>query len=340
MNNQIKPEHVNYQFNPELSFVRPDWPGNPVINGRFYNDAVVEPPVFWELWRWKFSRNPQGKEKKREKYSVPVLPSIPDLQGGDKLIWLGHSAFFIRLGGVNFLTDPCLYKISLIKRHVQTPFDPDLLRGIDYLLISHDHRDHIQLEAIEFLAKNNPNMQMLAPLNASRIFRSRLNSGVIRKMHIQEAGWYQHYKTRPDIEVIFFPAKHWGRRFLTDYNKTLWGSFFIRAKEKTLFFGGDTAYSEIFKDIHKITGDIDTCLLPISAYAPDYIMARSHATPEEAVTIFDMLGGRRFIPTHYGTYDLSNEPLGEPIRRLKACFSEQNKMETLVSPAVGEVVPL
>ena len=92
--------------------------------------------------------------------------------------------------------------------------------------------------------------------------------------------------------------------------------------DKKIFFSGDTAYSEVFKEIQLEFGDIDICLLPIGAYSPAYMMKESHVTPEEAYQIYNDLNANVFIPMHYGTFDLSDEPMGEPISRIKACFKE------------------
>lgn len=325
---------ISYRYNPDLPFIRKNWQGNPVIKGRFCNGEKVETPPFWEVWRWVLSPNPQHKEKKSERYKVPVSFFSPDLLGEDKLIWLGHSAFFIRLNGINFITDPCLFRIFSYKRYADLPFDPSLLRGIDYILLSHDHRDHIQIKALKMLFNNNPHLKVLTSLNAGRL----LKSGKLKYMPVQEAGWYQKYETNPKVEVVFLPSKHWGRRFIGDYNKTLWGSFMLRSGNKLVYFAGDTAASPVFHEIYETIGAPDICMLPISAYAPDFIMKRSHTTPEEAFDIFKTLKAKTFIPMHYGTYDLSNEPLGEPIRRLKKVFEDQSLSHQLRVPAIGEAV--
>ena len=326
---------MEWRYNPTLPVIRPGWKGNPFIGGRFYNNPEKERISFSSVLRWQMTPNPQRREKRAEKYSVPVHYECPDLSGDDKLVWLGHSAFFIRLNGVNILTDPCLFNIYSIRRQVISPLSPEVLKNIDYILISHDHRDHLQLETLKILVRNNPSVQLLLPLNATRLLKGR----IFHSIRMQEAGWYQKYKT-DGVEIVFLPAKHWGRRFIGDYNRTLWGSFHLKVKDKSLYFGGDTAFSSVFNDIHDVVGRSTYCLLPISAYAPDYLMRQSHATPEEALEIFEMLRGGCFIPMHYGTYDLSNEPLGEPIRRLKTCFVENGKTEKLLIPAMGETVYL
>ena len=206
------------------------------------------------------------------------------------------------------------------------PCKIETLTNIDYILLSHDHRDHFDVKSIKELVKINPDVAILTSLN----FKKLLAKNKISTAKTQEAGWYQKYKTDA-VEIIFLPAKHWGRRGAFDFNKVLWGSFLIQTKDIKLFFSGDTAYdNKIFKEIHSEFGAIDICLLPISAYSPAFIMKQSHTTPEEAYQIFNDLKGKLFIPMHYGTYDLSDEPLGEPIKRLHNCFKkEETKLKTL-----------
>lgn len=124
---------------------------------------------------------------------------------------------------------------------------------------------------------------------------------------------------------------------MSDENKILWGSFLIIAGDTKIFFAGDTAYDELlFKEIRNLFDDIDICMLPIGAYSPEWFMSASHTNPEEAVQIFFDLGGKIFIPMHYGTYDLSDEPAGEPIKRLHQ-FAAQNEISHKVKElAMGE----
>jgi L-ascorbate metabolism protein UlaG (beta-lactamase superfamily) len=174
-------------------------------------------------------------------------------------------------------------------------------------------------------------MKALVPLGGGHLFAG---CG-LRDVAIQEAGWYQEYRVGDVLRIIFLPAKHWGRRRLTDGNKTLWGSFLVVSGERKIFFAGDTAYDpHLFNGIRGLFGEIDVCLLPIGAYSPSWMMSPSHANPEEAARIFDDLGGEILVPMHYGTYDLSDEPPGEPLERLRQAVPSDN----LQIPAVGEIL--
>ncbi len=324
---------IEHKTNSGLPVIKTGWKGNIMIGGKFHNDSIPEKPPLWDVIKWKLSRNPQREEKNSDTFKLSSIPLDHITKTDDKIIWLGHSSFIIIVNGITLITDPCFFDLSMVKREIPIPCDENCLKGFDYLLISHDHRDHFDKKSVGIIAKNNPNIKALLPLNASRIF----NTKELKNIAKQEAGWYQEYKTGDNIRIIFLPARHWGRRGLFDFNKTLWGSFLIIAADTKIFFGGDTAYNDkIFKEIHSEFGDIDICILPIGAYSPDFIMKSSHVTPEEAIKIFNDLGGKLFIPMHYGTYDLTDEPLGEPVRRLEKHFETKEHKDKLKKLKVGE----
>ena len=324
MDTTMKIENVN---NPLLKTIKKQWSGNITINGRFYNDSnVVKSPV-WSVLKWKLCSNPQKLEKKNDMFKLEVIPIKDFNSQEDKIIWLGHSSFFISINGIRLITDPCFFDLPTTKRKVDLPCNINSLKNINFLLLSHDHRDHLDKKTIEKIATNNPLLKVLAPLGVKPI---------LKNMDIQEAGWYQEFQIK-DIRIIFLPAMHWGRRGLNDYNKTLWGSFLIVAEGKKIFFAGDSAYNKaMFEDIHALFGNIDICLLPIGAYSPQWLMAREHMNPEEAFTAFHHLGGNLFIPMHYGTYDLTDEPMSEPIARLKTIALSYNQIEQIMELPVGK----
>ena len=323
---------IEYKLNLDLTCVRPDWKGNIFTNGKYQNDTIPESAPFFDVIKWKFSRNPQKKEKKAEQYSLPVEQINNFNNDEDKIVWLGHATFFIQIDGVRIITDPVFSNIPTAKRKVELPCNVDSLLNIDFLLISHDHHDHFNKESIEQLSNNNPAMKALVPLDAMRLFKNKQLKNIL----LQEAGWYQEYKTGKDVRIIFLPAIHWGRRSLNDFNKTLWGSFLIIGKHKTIFFAGDSAYGEIFKDIQSLFSDIDICVLPIAAYSPEFMMKSSHMNPEEAMNAFCDLKGKVFIPMHYGTFDLSDEPLGEPIKRLRTVALNSEQINKIRELSIGE----
>ena len=220
------------------------------------------------------------------------------------------------------LTDPCLFNLPGIKRFASLPTNANNLKGIDYVLLSHGHRDHLDKKSLKVIYKNNPEIKSLVPLRTTRLI-SNLTKNV------EEAGWYQRFSTKENINIYFLPAHHWNRRGLTDFNKTLWGSFLIQANNKTIYFAGDTGEGNHFEEIAKLFPNINYALMPIGAYKPQFLMKMMHTSPEDSVNASNVMGIKNFIPMHYGTYVLSDEPIGEPIRELKK-MEKENKIKSKV----------
>ncbi|AHM58827.1 hypothetical protein D770_02800 [Flammeovirgaceae bacterium 311] len=326
-----------YVYNSSLPFVKANFNGNRVNDDQFTNYPYPDPdPSFKKVIKWKLSTNPQKKEKKADTFKLipqflPQLPEAPD----SYLIWLGHATFLIKLGDVTILTDPIVGKLPFIRRKAPLPIAVDEIKGIDYILISHAHRDHYDQKSLNKILKNNPGVEVLGPLRISNL----LNKLPVQPPH-QEAGWYQQFEVKKDVKLVYLPAIHWHRRGLFDLNEILWGSFYISDRNKSIFFAGDTAYNKHFKTIADVMGKTNICLMPIGAYKPEAMMQSSHLSPDEAVKAFNQLNAEVMIPMHYGTFDISDEPLGEPIRRLESLTEEgilNGKLQVLQP---GEIFPI
>lgn len=329
-NHQMTPTH-----NPDLPFVKPDWHGNALdANGRFVNHEFPFVPSFKDVFKWKSTKPPEREEKKNDTFRLPVFQDTLFLDSDqDGIVWLGHATFFIRLGGFQLLTDPVFGSPSvLMKRFAQIPFDISQLKRLDYVLLSHDHRDHADEKSLNRVAKYHPDTQYLTGLNLKKLIHQNTKS-----TRIQEAGWYQRYQTSPGLEVVYLPARHWGRRYLTDTNTRLWGSFLIKAGGKSIYFGADSGYGSHFSEVKTLFGDIDVAILGIGAYKPEWFMHPSHTSPADAVRAFHDIGAKTMIPMHYGTFDLSDEPLGDPARSILSLEQSGQIKGNLKMLGVGEV---
>lgn len=329
---------IRYLRNERLKTVKPGYPGNKMIDGKFANGEELYVPSFRTVLEWQLTRNPQKAEKERDRYVPAVRPDAHLFTATqDMLVWLGHASFLLRLNGITFLLDPVLYDSPFLKRRHALPCDVAAIRHIDYLALSHGHRDHLDEKSIKTIVWNNPTIKAFIPLAMGPLLH-QMAPGLV----YQEAGWYQQYNLPANLglAVYYLPAAHWHRRGLNDLNRVLWGSFLFRTPSKSIYFAGDSAYQAHFGKIKSLFGAPDLAILPIGAYKPASMMQRSHVNPQEAVQAANDLGAGTFIPMHYGTFDLSDEPAGEPIRLIQELTAAGKLHSELRLPAVGERVLL
>jgi L-ascorbate metabolism protein UlaG (beta-lactamase superfamily) len=312
----LKAAKMTYLKNHQLKTVKKNFTGNPYVDGTFQNlygrSGVAS---LLDIIKWKLSKNPKKEIKESETYQLKVVKNSTLLEKKeDYICWLGHATFLIQIDGKKIITDPCLTAPPFIKRYTQLPIKIQKIKP-DYLLISHGHYDHLDSDTIEQL----DNTTALSPLNMTKLIKG-MNSTIT----VQEAGWYQQYDISEKFEIFFLPAHHWHKRGIMDKDEILWGSFLIKTKNKTIYFAGDSGYSQHFKDIHEVFGEIDMAILPIGAYEPRWFMRTSHISPAEAITAHKDLHAKELIPMHFGTFDLSDEPLGEPEQLLREIGRKEN----------------
>jgi L-ascorbate metabolism protein UlaG (beta-lactamase superfamily) len=333
------PPLMNYIRNEQLETVLPGWKGNPLdADGRFVNAHQPFKASFSKVLRWQLTRNPQKAEKVGESWKLRVRTDGDFLNEKEKMLaWLGHATFLIRLEGVTLLTDPVFFRASpLVRRLCELPVPVSQLQGIDYVLLSHGHMDHCDEKSLRLLANGNPQMEVLTGLKMDSLIAPWLPG-----LRIQQAGWYQEYQLgQTGIRIFFLPARHWYKRTWNDDNRRLWGSFVIQTPRLTLYFSGDTGYDSHFQETARLFPQPDICLMGVGAYSPAFMMQENHMNPEEAVRGFNEMGGKTFIPMHYGTYDLSDEPLGEPVRWLQKLEKEGKINGRMKLLDVGEVYKL
>jgi len=315
-----------------MDIPKPPIPDHAFHQGRFVARYMsLTGQSFWPVLRWMFSRNPKRRAKRADPFKLAVHP-LESLPERDCLIWLGHASFLLRAAGKTLLLDPCLVGPRMLRRLAPVPLDISRVE-VDYVLISHGHYDHLDQATLKVL--RGPGLTALVPQRVGRLVRGG-NPAIV----VQEAGWYGTYDTGPDLKVTLLPAQHWHRRGLRDFNSSLWGSFLVQWQGHSLYFAGDTGYNGHFREIRQQVGPVDYALLPIGAYDPSYIMQPSHMNPEEALRAFQDLEASTLIPMHYGTFDLSDEPPGEPLQRLRTAAEQASRTGAIKVLEVGEVLEL
>lgn len=233
------------------------------------------------------------------------------------LTWIGHSTLLVQMDHVTFLTDPIWSEtpspISFLgpRRFVPPGLALEDLPPIDFVVVSHDHYDHLDLPTLRALTERDPETLFLVPLGNGDLLRAE---GIERVM---ELDWGDAVD-RDGVTIRCLPAQHWSKRSLTDDRESLWSSWMVEGPERRFFFAGDTGHFDGFERIGAAHGPFDLVAVPIGAYEPVRMMRASHMDPEEAVDAAIDLRARRAVAMHFGTFDLSDEPLGEPPRRFRA----------------------
>jgi L-ascorbate metabolism protein UlaG (beta-lactamase superfamily) len=300
---------------------------------RFVNLDGSEPHPLSAVLRWAvvdrvLGRRPRPPRTDGAPRVVPDLAAIqapPPPGAGARLTWIGHASWLVQLDGVSLLIDP-IFSASLgpgIHRFVPPALAPADLPAIDAQLVTHNHRDHLDLPSLTAVGR-----PVIGGLGLAAFFGRH-------DLPCTELDWWAETRVGP-VTVRFVPSQHWSRRGLRDTNETLWGGFVIEGSSARLYHSGDTAYFDGFAEIGRRSGPIDAALLPIGAYDPAWFMRKQHLNPEEAVQAYRDLGARSFVAMHWGTFQLTDEPLDEPPVRLRAEWQRLGLPAAAISvPAVG-----
>jgi N-acyl-phosphatidylethanolamine-hydrolysing phospholipase D len=264
--------------------------------------------------------------------------ALRDNRGQATVTWIGHATLLVQLDGLNLLTDPQWSdRASPLSwagpRRVTAPgLRLEDLPPIHVVVISHDHYDHLDVPTVRRLAAAHRPL-FLVPLGFKSWFAG------LGITEVEELDWWES-RTLGGLTLTFVPAQHWGARSPWDENRRLWGGWVVAGPSKRLYFAGDTGYWEGLGEIGRRLGPFDLAAIPIGAYQPAEMMRLSHTTPEEALRLFTEVGGRRFIGIHWGTFDLTEEPIEEPARRAEAEARRLGiEVERVWIPKAGETRP-
>ncbi|MFQ5847561.1 MAG: MBL fold metallo-hydrolase [Candidatus Methylomirabilales bacterium] len=245
-----------------------------------------------------------------------IWPERPDPvrwpDGGLTVAWIGHATFLVRLDGLTILTDPAFFNrvglrplglLTLGPRRLSPPaLSLYHLPPIDLVLLSHAHMDHTDRPSLQRLPSKPP---VILAADTTE-FVADLGFG-----ELQELGWGETAEV-DGVRIEALRPKHYGRRYPWDRNRG-YNSYLLSTQGINLLFAGDTARTD--RLVRGLNGRrVDVAMLPIGAYNP---WIKSHATPEQTWRMFREIGARYLIPMHWRTFQLSNEPVFEPIERLK-----------------------
>ncbi len=285
------------------------------------------------LWDFLFKKYPNT-------YPVDSIPSVKtDLKNlnpdEDVFIWFGHSSYFIQLEGKKYLIDPVFSgNASPVPGTTKSFPGTDIysvedLPDIDFLLITHDHYDHLDYETIKKL-KSKVN-KVITGLGVG----AHLEYWGYQPETIKELDWDESIELDAGTTLYAVPARHFsGRTF--QRNTSLWLSFVLKTPHKKIFIGGDSGYDTHFAKIGNEHGPFDFAILENGQY--DVKWKYIHFLPEEAVQAAKELKTKKFIPVHNSKFKLGNHPWNEPMIRI---IDEADKQGMpYATPKIGEKLNL
>lgn len=278
------------------------------------------------ILKWQLMRRFNPPHPPQTPMAITYQDTLPT---GDYALWLGHASVWIHLGELTVAIDPIFGNIPMYLRYTPLPIAVEQLHA-DVILLTHAHYDHFDKPSILRLLKKNPETIIVAPTGFWRYLK-----GLIPREKCFELQWWESVRIG-ELYITLTPSKHWSKRTPFDTNKALWGGYVIQKDTQTIYHSGDSAYGEHFKEIGE-RFEIDEAFLPIGAYLPEEIMKHNHTNPPEALQAGIDLGAKTVLPIHYGTFNLSDEPMNEPIEWFERLTQENTYPFKAKSLQIGDI---
>ena len=308
------------------------------------NEEGARQGRFKTMWNFVFGKKPEGRVP--QEGEVTVVKS--DLRGldpqEDVYVWLGHSSYLLQLSGKTFLVDPVFYQgspVSFVNRMFPGTdyYKPEHMpEVIDYLVITHDHWDHLDYRVVKELRTRVRHVVCGLGVGAHFERWGYAPEQLIELDWNEEAPLGEYQALTPDsteARVVCLPTRHFSGRGLKS-NQSLWASFMLETPSLRVFVGGDGGYDGRFKRIGERFPVIDLAILENGQY--DKRWAQIHTLPEQLGKEMTEMGARRYITVHHSKFCLANHPWKEPLENEKNAAQESGK--ELVVCQIGEIVKL
>lgn len=305
-------------------------------NGSFNNlsatQMLAEGSSYFKILRRTLAKSPNRQPSK----PLPSIHSkwINENDSADVLTWFGHSSYLIQSGATTILVDPVFSKRASFAQYIGPSAYPGTmvhdiasLPKVDYVIITHDHYDHLDYGSI--LKLKETAKHFFTPLGVG----SHLEYWGIDRSRITELDWWQSINIVPGMKLTATPARHFsGRGFIR--NKTLWASYVLNTGFSSLYLGGDSGYDTHFKMIGERYGPFDLAILENGQYDENW--PNIHMMPEETVQASIDLKAAVLLPVHWGKFTLAVHDWNEPAIRVTRKAAEMNVKIT--TPKIGEQI--
>lgn len=272
----------------------------------------------------------------RPEAPLPALKS--DLRSLDPsrelLVWFGHSSYLIQTGGKRLLVDPVFCQAAPLS-FVNRPFagtdvyTPDDMPDIDYLVITHDHWDHLDYRTVLRLKARIG--RVICPLGVGEHFEY----WGFDPQRIVELDWDEEASLEEGFSIRCLPARHFSGRGLRA-NRTLWASFLVESPVQRIFLGGDGGYGDHFARIGRDFPGIDLVVVENGQY--DERWRFIHTLPEQLGRAAEELGAKCLLTVHHSKYALARHAWDEPLRNARRVAEEDSLC--VLMPQIGQILPI
>lgn len=277
------------------------------------------------------------KERLRPESEIPsVKTDLWKLDRGENLlVWFGHSSYLLQVDGQRILVDPVLKGAGSPVSFINRPFkgtetySPEDIPEVDYLVISHDHWDHLDYGTV--MAIKERVGKVVCPLGVGQHFER----WGFTPDRLVEMDWNEAAALGGGYKVHCLPARHFSGRGLTP-NQSLWASFLFEMPSRRIYIGGDSGYDTHYAEAGARFEDIDLAIIENGQNNEDWKYI--HILPEQQVQAFRDLGAKRLFTVHHSKFALAKHPWDEPLKNITAA-AEKHSID-LIQPMIGEVVNL
>jgi len=296
---------------------------------------------YWKMSKEFFKKHPGTKPAKKLPFVRTNLKQLNPTE--PVVVWFGHSSYFIRIENKNFLIDPVFSgnaaPVSFMVKAFpgSNEYKADDMPPIDYLILTHDHYDHLDFKTVTKLKSK------VAKIYCSLGVSAHLKHWGFDEDKITELDWWQTAQLDSGMQLTAAPGRHFSGRGLKRA-QTLWSSFILKTALHNLFLGGDSGYDTHFAAIGKKYGPFDIAILECGQYNTMWPLI--HMMPEETAQAAVDLKAATLLPVHWGKFVLAMHPWNEPVNRVLAKAQELNKVQgtghklQVVTPKIGEPVVL